>query len=152
MKREDINDITNVIKEKYGEDTKVVVSTGKYYPKDIPDFVMLFQAITEQFITSLQPSSAKILLYMLCKLKYSNHIGVDQKTMAEECKMSIRSVNMAIKQLLECKIILSYSDTQDKRRNIYIINPYNAWKGTFKERKKVIKGIDANQTILALNI
>jgi len=52
------------------------------------------------------------------------------------------TVIKAIKELIKNDIVLSYKDPADQRRNIYIINPYNAWKGTFKERTRAIKKID----------
>lgn len=121
---------------------KVVISNGRYYPKNIPEFVMLFQAITEQFINNLTPASAKILLYMLGKLRYSNHIGVNQETISEDCRLTKPTVIRAIKELISNDIVLSYKDSADHRRNVYIINPYNAWKGTFKERTKALRNID----------
>ena len=47
-------------------------------------------------------------------------------------------------------IIISYDDPQDKRRNVYIMNPNTAWKGTEKERRKVIKRINPDQLLLPL--
>jgi len=146
-------DLTNSVKDIMEmPDTKVSIITGRYYPKDIPDFVMLFQAITEQFITGLSPASSKILLYMICKLKYSNHIGINQTTIAQETNLSERSVSRSVKELKDAKILIAYKDEQDKRRDVYIINPYTAWKGTFKAQKKAMKLIDTNQTTLALSI
>jgi len=126
-------------------ESKIIISQSRYYPKNIPEFVMLFQAITKQFILGLTPAAAKILLYMLGKMQYSNHIGVDQITIAEECKLSMPTVARSIKELIDEKIIISYKDPQDKRRNIYIINPFTAWKGTFKERKKALDKIHPEQ-------
>ena len=131
-------------------ETKVSIITGRYYPKNIPDFVMLFQAVTEKIISELSPASAKILLYMLSKLRYSNHIGINQTTIAEETHLSERSVSRSVKELKDLKILIAYKDEQDKRRDVYIINPYTAWKGTFKAQKTAIKLIDANQTSLEL--
>jgi len=138
--QEKANEIVKLINtEESGETTKVVISQGRYYPKDIPDFVMLFQKLTEQAIENLSPGACKVLLHFLCKLQYSNHIGMDQITIAENCKVSIITVARAIKELLRLQIIIAYKDLQDKRRNIYIINPHNAWKGKIKERSKAIK-------------
>lgn len=141
MNKEESYKVKNFFKEEIGI-SKIVISNGRYYPKNIPDFVMLFQAITNQFINNLAPASAKVLLYMLGKLQYSNHIGVNQETISEDCKLTRPTVIKAIKELIKNEIVISYKDPADQRRNIYIINPYNAWKGTFKERKKAIKKIE----------
>jgi len=147
ISKKKIEGIRDYISDETGVN-KIIITQGKYYPKNIPEFAMIFQAILKEFIYSLAPASAKILLYMLGKLDYSNHIGINQETMSEECKLSIPTVARSIKELLDNKIILAYKDTSDKRRNIYIINPYTAWKGTFNERKKAIKAVDKNQLML----
>ena len=143
IEKEKIEKIRDFIKDETG--SKIIISQGRYYPKDIPDFVMLFQAITKQFVLGLTPSSCKILLYMFSKLQYSNHIGIDQLTISEECKICIRAVAKSIKELTDQKIIISYQYEADRRRKIYIINPFTAWKGTFNERKKAIKSIHPDQ-------
>jgi transcriptional antiterminator len=87
---------------------------------------------------------------MFGKLQYSNHIGVDQKTMSEELGVTTRTIAQSIKELTEAKILIVYNDIQDKRRNVYIINPHQAWKGTFKERTKKMAQLNLNQTKLIL--
>lgn len=143
-----VDNIVNTITKDIGEETKIVISTGKFYPKNIPDYVMIFQKITEQLIKGLQPAATKVFLYMICKLQYSNHIGVDQVTIADECNLSVRTVNGSIKELLELQMIILYRDLQDKRRKVYMINPYTAWKGKMQQRKKAIKQMDSSQTSL----
>lgn len=149
ISQEKANEIVKLINEgeTLSESTKVVISQGRYYPKDIEDFVMLFQKITEQAIKNLKPASAKVMLYMLCKLQWSNHIGINQITMAEECDISKPSIARAIRELLELKIIITTPDPQDKRRNIYIINPYSAWKGKVKHRKKAIQSLQGQLSL-----
>lgn len=133
------------------ESIKVNIFKGRNYLKNEDDFIMLFQKVTEQAIRNLKPATAKIMLYMLCKLNWSNHIGVDQSTMAEECLISIPSVQRAIKELLDLHIIISIPDPQDKRRSIYLINPHSAWKGQEHKRKKAIKTLQG-QLILPMPI
>lgn len=150
--KETANEIVKLINKNKSEGeevTKVNISTGRNYIKNEDDFIMLFQKITEQAIKNLKPATAKIMLYMLCKLNWSNQIGIDQLTMAEECLISLPSVQRAIKELLDLHIIISIPDPQDKRRHIYLINPHQAWKGQEHRRKKAIKTLQG-QLILPM--
>jgi predicted transcriptional regulator len=132
-------EIVKSVKNALGDDTLVTIYNGRKFPKDIPPFVMLFQAVNVTLSKELSPSSCKVLLYLISLMQYSNHIGCDQQTVAEELNLSLRSVNGAVGELKTRKIIIEYKDPQDKRRNVYLINPLQSWKGSFKERIKVMK-------------
>lgn len=123
------------------EDTNVgLYVTRKKLP--IPNYIMVFQSIGMLYLKELNPSALKILFLFFCKLQYSNHIGMNLKTISEEMKMPLITVKLGLKQLKDMSIIISYRDREDMRRNIYIINPYTAWKGTAKERIKTIRTLE----------
>ena len=112
----------------------------------IPDFIMLFQeAVTMMLNGTINKSALNVFVYFLGKMQYSNHIGIDQKTIAEETKLSLGTIKLVVPELQRLNIIIKYEDLQDKRRNVYIINPLLAWKGRVKDRKKVMKTIDKSQ-------
>ena len=105
----------------------------------IPEYVMLMQVMGMLAIKEINPSTLTVFWLFLCKLQYGNHIGMNQLTIAEETGLSLVTVEKSIKQLREKNMILDYPDLQDKRRNIYIINPNVAWKGTAKQRIKTMR-------------
>jgi hypothetical protein len=78
----------------------------------------------------------------MSKTGYDNYIGVDQETIQDELEYKSKgSVISAIKELKEQNIILSVKDVQDKRRNVYILNPYQSWKGKVANRIKAVKAL-----------
>jgi hypothetical protein len=64
--------------------------------------------------------------------------------------LSLPTVKRCVEELMEQHIIIKYQDPQDKRRNVYMVNPQIMWKGKNKERKKIIKAIDKNQLLIDL--
>jgi len=134
------NDITDKLNLAEGTGISINLSRKKV---PIPDYTMLFQAVGMQVTRVLKPSSLCVFYHFLCKLQYSNHIGVDQNTIAEELEMAVITVKRAIKELKDNKIIIDYKDQQDNRRNVYIINPEVAWRGKATERIKTIRKIEA---------
>jgi len=146
LNKNEAENLKQLISEETGVD-KIIISQGRYFPKNIPDFAMMFQKVIDKVILDLTPGSCKVFLYMIGKLQYSNHIGVDQTTMSEECKLSMPTIKRAIKELQSLSILIPYKDLQDKRRNVYIINPHTAWKGTFKHRNKAIKQIESDNQL-----
>lgn len=118
----------------------------------IPDFVMVFQeAVGKLFEKEIAASTFKILVLFLFKLQYSNHIGIDQKSIADITKLALPTVKKGIEELKRNFIIISYEDPQDKRRNVYLLNPVTAWKGSVQERGKALKHLDSNQLLLDLS-
>lgn len=105
----------------------------------MPEFTMIFQATGLLVLKEIKPATLSVFWLFLCKLQYSNHIGVHQKTIAEETNLSIISVKRGIKELLDKKMIVGYADPSDARRQLYIINPHVAWKGKNKKRILAIK-------------
>lgn len=139
--------ISEDIRETIGEETKVSVNLSRSFPKDVPEFIMVFQRAGRELFKVLTPGACKVFGYMLSLMEYSNHIGTDQKTFSEVLGLSLRTVNGAIKELQSHNVIIKYSDPQDKRRMVYMINAHAAWKGKVHKRQKHIKS-NPNQTIL----
>ena len=131
--------ISDSIKNIVGLDTKINVYAGRSFSKDIPEFVMLFQKAGKDLFKNLSPGACKVFGYMLSLMQYSNHVGTDQKTFSEELGLSLRTVNGAIKELIEWNVIIKYKDPQDTRRLVYMVNGHAAWKGHDKNRKKHLK-------------
>jgi len=134
------NSISNTLKLEEGTGISINLSRKKV---PIPDYVMVMQAVGMVVSKEINTSSLAVLWLFLCKLQYSNHIGVDQKTIAEETGMSLITIKKAIHQLKEKNIILDYKDLQDNRRNVYMINPEVAWRGKATERIKAVRKLEA---------
>jgi len=143
------NAVAESVREHLNLDDNVQVAViQKRKQAPIPNFTFLFQAVGYFAMNEITPSSLKLLWYFLTKMQYSNHIGINQKTMAEETGMPMTTIKVSIRQLKEKKVLLSYDDMIDNRRNVYIINPNIAWRGTASERGKAIKklmAVDPNQ-------
>jgi len=147
--KEQTEEIAQSIKNVYGErDINVGVYLTKIKYKNVEDFVMVFQKITELACKNLKPSSCKVLLFFISKCNYSNSVGVDVKTIAEQINVTKSTVMIALKELKDAHIILSTKDCNDSRRNVYYINPLQAWKGTTRERGKFLKKQDKAQMVL----
>lgn len=122
-------------------DSAVNISVGKKKRPNMPDFTMMFHATGMMVVKEISPASLSVFWLFLCKLPYSNHIGINQNTIAEETTLSIASVKRAVKELKEKKLIISYTDQQDSRRLVYMINPVIAWRGDNINRMKQVKEI-----------
>jgi len=148
-----LKEVENSIEEYYenGNDKNVdvFVIPKKKYPKT-PDFVYLFQAVNMAISKTLTPAACKLLLYMISKLQYGNHVGVNIKTMMEDLELCEKTVITATNQLKQLNIILPYKDPSDKRRNVYMFHPLQSWRGSFKERFKVLKKLNNNKQQLCL--
>lgn len=131
--------VVNSVRNNFGDGSAITIINGRKYPKGVPDFVFLFQIIGKEVAKSIAPSSCKVLLYMVAGMEYSNHVGCNQSTLAEDLNLSIRSVSSAIKELKDLCIIISYPDPMDKKRNVYMVNPHTAWKGKITKRQQFIK-------------
>ena len=120
----------------------ISVYSGMKYPKNMPDFIMLFQMAVRLIIKSLTPSACKIFLYLLVTAMYDNVVGVTIKKLISELEFNKRTVIKALKELKDKNIVVSIKDLNDNRISIYIINPHTAWKGTIRTRNKFIKKQD----------
>jgi hypothetical protein len=89
----------------------------------------------------------------MSKTGYDNYIGIDQETIMEELEYkSKQSVVSAIQELKLQNIVISVRDIQDKRRNVYILNPYQSWKGKVANRIKAVKELQKENTGIQLNL
>lgn len=140
--------VAESVKENFGAESAITIINGRKFPKGTPDFVFLFQIVSKELSKKLTPSACKVLLYMISLMEYSNHIGCDQTTLAEELELSLRSVNGAVKELKDMAVIMQYKDPQCRKRNVYIVNPHSAWKGHIRKRVKFLKEQNKNQTSL----
>jgi len=145
--KEKAREIADSVQSKMNEDYTVNVSLVRRKIR-VENFVMLFQeAVTQMLDGNISKNGLRIFVYMLGRLEYSNHIGVDQETIAKDNGLSLIYIKKTIKELKDSKILIGYQDLQDKRRNVYIINPVIAWRGKVKHRKKFI---NENQLKLTL--
>ena len=132
-------------------ETAINITLGKKKRPNMPDFTMMFHATGMMVVKEISPASLSVFWLFLCKLPYSNHIGINQDTIAEETTLSIASVKRAVKELKEKKLIISYADQQDGRRLVYMINPVIAWRGdNIKRMKKVQELVKSNPSQLRL--
>lgn len=137
------------VKETYGENTQVNIFNGR--PKHRgPDFTMIFQTITYAFTINSSPATCKMLLYFLTKSEWNNVVSCNIETIAEDLKMSKRTVLRSVQELKKENIIVSIQDDDDHRRNVYIMNPYQSWKGELITRKKYLKQDKEQRNQLAL--
>lgn len=137
--KEKIELIAGAINDSLEENYPIAVNLVR--PKiKVENYVMLFQEASLLMLEgNLSKNALKLFVYMLGKLQYSNHIGVDQETMAQENKMSLVYVKKTIRELKELNILLPYKDLQDSRRNVYVVNPTLAWRGKVKNRDKFLR-------------
>jgi predicted transcriptional regulator len=122
-------------------DSAINISLGKKKRPNMPDFTMIFHGVGMMVVKEITPAALSVFWLFLCKLPYSNHIGINQSTIAEETTLSIASVKRAVKELKEKKLIISYADQQDSRRLVYMINPVVAWRGDNLNRVKKVQEI-----------
>jgi hypothetical protein len=147
FKREVANSIGDAIETTEGKlpyDKISVVIHSKNKPKLEPN-VMLFQAFSYLAATELKPSTCKTLFYLFSLSQWENYLSIDIKTIAEELKITERSVLNAIKELKENNILLVMPHPSDKRRNDYFLNPLASWKGNSFTRRNKLQQIPKNQ-------
>lgn len=133
-----LNDDLNDTLKKHGieKDTTVIFKHNKAKERDA--FVKVFQLGLNYFIDILSPAGCKMFMFFMSSLAYGNYLEVNQVQIMEKLKLSKRSVQKAINELLELNVIAITPDMNDKRRNVYYINQYIVWKGNPSDRKKSI--------------
>jgi DNA-binding MarR family transcriptional regulator len=151
IKKSKLENIAQSVRDELGEETSVSVYVKKKVPKQ-STYVMFYQQVNLELVKELQPNACKVLLYLMSKTQYDNYIGVNQETIQEELGYSsIRSVQNALKELKSLHIILTMPDLDDKRRNVYFINPFQSWKGKVAKRIEAVKRLaEANGEQLSL--
>lgn len=129
-----------------GKEAKISVHIGQKKPKFESDYVVWFQKGLWLFYNNeISTSTFKVIVYFFEKLQFSNHIGVDQKTMAEETCLSLPTIKKAMDEMIKIGFVFTYKDAQDARRNVYMLNPQFVWKGKNEERKKKLKFLNTGQ-------
>lgn len=71
-----------------------------------------------------------VLLTLIAYSRYENWITIDQQTFANELEITKGQVCKALKKLCTLEVLEIHKDPQDKRRNIYRINPQLGWRGS----------------------
>jgi predicted transcriptional regulator len=128
-----------VVPEDKADKISINVVQARKFPKDWPDFVMLFTVANGIISRQLRDPGSRVLLYMISLQQYGNHVGVNQNDIADALKISRTSVWRALKQLKELNVLIDYPDPQSSNRNVYIISPHYNWKGDNSKRTKLLK-------------
>jgi hypothetical protein len=123
--------------------------------KEKERFVKVFQLALGYFVKTLSPSGCKLFMYFIYESEFNNIVEVDQIKIQETLQIGRTAVNKGLKELQEINIIKIIQDTNDKRRNTYVINHHVMWKGNPGDRIKSIKNkkqyfINPNQLSLQL--
>lgn len=84
-------------------------------------------------------TAQSILWVFIGHMKYGNFIGLNVDTICDLVGKQKSIVHRALKNLKDCNIIKVIPDDQDKRRNLYWVNPESMWKGSAMDRTKKIK-------------
>jgi DNA-binding MarR family transcriptional regulator len=121
------------------EQAKLEMKVTMSKPKVTVPFTMLMQGVTLAMTKELSPSSAKLLLYLMCSTEYKNVIAKPSNFWAKELKYSIRQIDRATKELVKLGILFKEKHPVDRRIVVYSINPLQSWKGTEVDRKKIIR-------------
>jgi len=146
VNKEKSRKIVEGIHDVMGEDTRVSIFVKKSIPKQAT-YTMFYQQVNLELVKLLKPNSCKVLLYLMSKTQYDNYIGVDQQTIQEDLEYKTpKSVVDALKELKQYNIVLSMKDVQDKRRNVYILNPLQSWKGKVAQRISHISKLNGDQS------
>jgi hypothetical protein len=153
VRKEQIFNISENIKGELElpDDTHIAVSLRKNKIPNAPEFSIIWNAVGLLVSKNLNSSAIHVLYCFMNLSQYSNHIGIDQKTIAENTNLSLATIERAIKELKEANIILPYQDVQDRRRNVYIINDVVMWKGKLKNIPDFRKKAKENKIQLDLN-
>jgi predicted transcriptional regulator len=138
------DEIENSVNKAGMEGGSVTVFVGRGLKEREP-FIKLFQKQGE-IINNCAPATAKVFLYFLQASQYGNYVEVDIKQISSIMNLSERTVKRSLDELWEKEVIVKNKDLNDKRRNVYYINPLTAWKGNVGDRTKSIKKlVNANQ-------
>jgi hypothetical protein len=146
--------ILNVQKD-YGLDQHItIIKPNKLKEKE--RFVKVFQLGLNYFIDILSPSGCKLFMYFIAISEYQNYVEIDQKVIQAKLKIGRTALNKGLKELQEVNIIKIIPDTNDARRNTYVINHHVMWKGNPGDRIQSLKSrkeyfSNPNQLILELN-
>jgi len=131
-------------------DNDVTVFVSKRKDKPYKDYAVVFQPMLYYLIVTAKVSQSAIFIvsYLFSIVGFENTLSFTQIGIAEKLNISRKTVNKAIKKLLELKVIEVYSDLNDKRINTYRLNPQLLWKGKESNRKKALKNTPKGNYII----
>jgi hypothetical protein len=133
------------------ENAKVSIYVTKDKPKYREPFTLFFQAVNGLTVKDIKPVTCKVLLFLMSKVIYGNIIDMSSTDIGEDLGYTTRNIQIAFKELEENRIIIRSAHPSDKRKTVVYLNPYQSWKGTFKDRREVISHLEnKNQTKLDL--
>lgn len=140
----DLRGISDVIKDKIPDtkSVKIIVaeSKGKLDP-----FIIVFQEFCNFVAPKLSSAGLRVLIKLFGISGYECLIGIDQLTLAEEIKLSIRQIQNGLDELCKYNIIIKAKNVTDRRRNDYFINPMAAWRGRSLNRTEALKYLTKEQ-------
>lgn len=96
----------------------------------MPLFTIMFdgtlEGLAKQGLTGVEWS---VFALLVSRSRFENWVAMDQLTLAEELGCTKQQVNKAIKKLRSLDVVQVYKAPDDKRRNIYRLNPAKCWRG-----------------------
>ena len=131
--------VINLQKEHGLLDSNTITIIKPNKAKEKEKFVKVFQLGLNYFLKSLSPSGCKLFMYFMSISEYGNFVEVDQKEIQETLGIRRTALNKGLKELQEINVIKIIHDTNDKRRNTYVINHHVVWKGNPGDRMQSIK-------------
>ncbi len=111
----------------------LAVPAKKTFPEPMEYTAMFKHGFKYLANLRLNPSDTAVLFGLLSCLEFENWVRISQQTIAEDLGLTRPQVTLAIKKLIELKIIERNSDPSDRRRMIYRLNPSLGWRGEPKE-------------------
>lgn len=142
ISKSQIVSIHNAISNEF-EAAKVTVTVKKDALKYREHFTVMFNAVNIATAKNIRPVTAKVLLYICSIVDYGNVVDRSANEIGEDLGYSKRNIEIALKELMEFKILLKKPNPQDKRRTLLVINPLQSWRGTVLDRKNAIDAYTA---------
>jgi len=133
--------------EKQNLNVNVFVSRHK---ANLPPNIMLMQSFAKLASIHMKPGTLRVLFYLFGISGWENIVGIDQKTLSEELKLTPKTISTAMKELTDVNILLVFKNQSDNRRNDYFINPVAAWKGNSSALQKRITKLHKDKTQYSL--
>ena len=123
-----------LINARTGKEYKgLAVPVKKNFPEPIQYTAMFKHGFEYLSGLRLNPPDTAVFFRLLSCLEFENWVRVSQQTIAEDIGITRSQVSLAIKKLIELKIIERVQDPSDRRRMIYRLNPSLGWRGEPKE-------------------
>jgi hypothetical protein len=120
--------------------TALALIPKKHYNAFVDGWVAMAQPALDllaEYRHELGMEGYAVLLSLLGKLDFENHLVVNQVDLAKRLKMQRTNVNRAIKRLIGLGVLLEGPKAGPLRT--YRLNPNFGWKGSAKNHLSVIK-------------